>query len=177
MSKHKLSILLLFFIILNVSAPAQGQSLSDLYSKTLKSVRNNDLDFAFMYMRSIISKFPDSKHAPQALFGLGEYYFNTSNYPASIGAFKEFARKYPDSKARPFALAYLLKMAKKLNARQESIKGLQKEIVAFQQVSLLFRDFKELEYNSIFGRSYKLIYFIDKFEFYIDGEIFEKNAY
>ena len=79
--------------------------------------------------------------------------------------------EYPESKSSPFVLAYLIKIAQK-NGDEETVKKLEKELIASQQVSLLFRDFKELQYVSAMSKKYKALYFIDKIEIYIDNELF-----
>ena len=168
----------LVFIGLVCGGTAYPQTAAGkFYSQAIKEARAGNLDFAYMRLRSILSNFPDSKYAEDALFAVGEYFYLISNYQDSLRSFEHFINKYPDSKAKPFVLAYLLDMAKKLNMSEKIIKDFEKQIVTCQQLSLLFRDFKEYQYTSTLNKKHKVVYYIDKIEFHIDGEFFLQTNY
>ena len=73
-------------------------------------------------------------------------------------------------------MAYLLELFRQIE-KKDLAEKLTKDIVTFQQVSLLFRNFKEYKYLSSFYKKYKAAHFIDRIEFYIDGKIFTKVFY
>jgi hypothetical protein len=83
----------------------------------------------------------------------------------------ELVDNYPDFKGKLFALAYLYKIAE--SAGQEELKEkLKTEIVTFKRVSLLFRNSQKYVYRSPLLKRYKVEYYIDRVEFYLDGESF-----
>ena len=164
------SIVLLFCICV------QAQEEPQIYSKAVQSAAAGDRDFAFMYFNSLLVNFPESKYNESALFATGEYYFMAADYYDALGAFNKFTANYPDSKNKVFALAYLLKIAEK-EGQDALKKSLENKIVTLNQVSLLFRNFKEYKYKSPLCRKHKVIYYVDRVEFYIDGELFAKIPY
>ena len=121
-------------------------------------------------------EYPASKFAEKALFGMGEIYFSMANYRDTNKSFIEHVKFYPNSDARLFSLVYLLKLAK-ISKNKSLVEGLEKKILSFYQLSFLFRDFKEYEYRSPSLKVYKAVYYIDKVEFSIDGDKFEKISY
>jgi len=164
---------LLVFLFLSL---AYAQESQRIYSLALKAAKEGDPGYAFMSFRYLLSNYPDSKHREAALFATGEYYFLIGDYTDARPVFIKFVDEYPNSKVRPFALAYLIKIAEKQD--QEALaESMEKEIITSQQLILLFRDFKEFRYLSPLHRRYKAVHFIDKIEFYIDGELFAQISY
>jgi outer membrane protein assembly factor BamD (BamD/ComL family) len=147
-----------------------------IYSMALEEARAGNTDSAFMHFNSLLMRFPDTKYSESALFATAEYFFSIGDYFDASERFVKLVSGFFESKSRPFALCYLLKLAKM--AKEESlVKNLEKEIFTSQQFSFVFRDHKEIKYTSSFGTHYKVAYYIDKVEFYIDGELFEKIHY
>lgn len=147
-----------------------------LYSSAIREARSGNKDTAFMYFRSFLVNYPDSRYARDALFATGEYYFLISDYADSARAFTRYLDDYPDSPCVSFALAYLLKIAEKRG--EEALVGdLKKKIATLRQMSFLFRESKEYKYRSALFRKHKAVYYIDRAEFYIDGELFAKISY
>ena len=162
--------ILLFFTM------ARAEESGQLYSLALREARSGDAEGAFMHLRSILENYPDSRYAPDALFATGEYYFLISDYADSIKAFSSYLNDYPDSPGASFAFVYLLRIAE--NRGQESLAGnLRKKIITFRQVCFLFRDSKVCSYRSALYKRHKAAYYIDRVEFYIDGELFAKISY
>lgn len=172
--KNKPLIVLLLIILSPYTAYAREDA--HIYSEGLKAAQNGDRETAFMYFRSLLTDFADSKYSQGALFATGEYYFLKADFHDAALAFIRFIKEYPDSRIKPFVFSYLLHIAKK--EKKESLaKDLEKSIVNYHKLSLLFRNFKKYEYRSGLSRLYKAVYYIDKVEFYIDGNMFAKISY
>lgn len=147
-----------------------------MYTLAVREARSGNKETAFMYFRSFLANYPDSRYARDALFATGEYYFLISDYADSAQSFTRYLDDYPDSPCVSFALAYLLKIAEKRG--EEALAGdLEKKIATLRQMSFLFREFKEYKYRSSLYRKHKAVYYIDRAEFYIDGELFAKISY
>lgn len=168
----KLTILI---ILLSVFLfPGKGYSQDkEFYYKAVKLARDKQLDFAFSYLDMVVNIYPNSKFFEDSLFSCGEYYFISGDSNSAKNIFEKFVGLLPDSKAKPFALVYLLKIAEG-EKKQDIIEALQKQIISFKQVSLVFRDFKEYSYLSALDKEYRIVYFIDRVEIYIDGDLFAK---
>lgn len=155
-----------------------GNSQEDrnLYYRGIQAARKGEIDSAFMAFYRLLNDFPDSKFHQQALFGAGEYYFSIGDYYDASRMFNQFVKNYSEAEARLYAIAYLIKMAEK-EGKENELEKLRKGLIGSQQVSLLFRDFKEHNYTSALNKNYKALNFIDKIEIYIDGELFTKISY
>lgn len=163
MAKIILSMILMFIIgVLNL-AKAESEDSSEL-------------DFAFMRFRSYLEGDNGSRHREEALFAVGEYYFWKAAYHDASATFLKLLDEYPDSKSRLFVLMYLLKIAEKTQ-QETAMKEIRNEIISFKQLILLFKDFKKYEFESPLGKRHKAIYYIDKVEFFVDGELFAKITY
>ena len=108
--------------------------------------------------------------------GYGEYYFLLPDYDQSASAFQTFVQEFPDSNGKLFAWVHLLKIAQ-IQKDEALTKNLEKEIINFKQLSLVFRDFQEYRYQSSLGRKYRAVFQIDKIEFYVQGEMFAQIRY
>ena len=170
---------IVFIVTLSIFLlPDKGytQGHRSLYSQAVKYARSGDTDFAFMFFRRFLRTYPESRFSEKALFAIGEYYFQIADYYDAAQIFIRFINNYPQSKARPFALAYLLTLAN-IMGKEELTKYLEKEIISSQQIAFLFREFKEYKYLSALSKRHKALYFIDKVEFYIDEELFTQVLY
>lgn len=155
---------------------AHSQQNESLYLQGLNAAKSGNLDFAFINFHAFLNSHSGSAKVEPVTFTIGEYYFLTKNYRDAFSIFNKFINKYPDSKARPFAFAYLMKIGE-IYAKEEFVENIKKEIVTFKQVGLLFSNFKEYVYRSLSFKEYKLVYFIDKAKFYINGELFSEIPY
>ncbi len=147
-----------------------------LFISGKKAAKAGDLNFAFMSLRSLLENFPDSPHKQEALFANAEYYFLIGAFTDARPAFIRFLLEYPDSKARPFVLLYLSKIAE-AQGELSLTESLRQEIVTSQQLVLLFRDYKQFQYLSPLNRRHRAIHFIDRIEFYIDDDFFAQISY
>jgi outer membrane protein assembly factor BamD (BamD/ComL family) len=155
---------------------AYAQESGYRYTQALEAVNAHDENTAFMHFRSLLTDFPDSRYAEPALFAIAEYYFYVADYQDSWQDFSRFVNDYPDSRGKLFALAYLLNIAGKQN-KEALVKGLEKEIILFRQMTFLFRNSKEFKYTSALRKKYKAVYYIDKIEFYVNNELYAKISY
>jgi len=171
-SLRKLFFPLIIFLLVFTLEGYAGED-KRLYSEAVRAARKGKDDFAFMKFNLILEMHPKSKLLERALFATGEYYFQIRNYYDASVTFKKFVLDYPNSKAKLFALVYLLEIARKLE-KERLINAIEKEIVTFWQVSLFFRNYKTYKYTSPFSKRYKALYFIDRVEFYIDGQFLTK---
>jgi len=167
------TLIFIFCLFLKSTSAAQDKKI---YLDALKKARSGDLNFAFMDLSTLLERYPDSEYREETLFAVGEYYYLIRDYKDSASIFIRFINEYPQSKAKPFALVYLLKIAES-QQEDEFIKGLEKYVMGIRQSIFLFKDFKEYEYVSSLLREHKAVYYIDKVEFYIQGELFAKISY
>lgn len=146
----------------------------DFYYRGVRAARAGRIDQAFSYFDIVLrSLYKANRYTEKALFATGEYYFLIgANREAKI-AFRQVANDYPESITALLSLGYLFKMAQ-LEGKQESLESIKKEIIGFKQVSLLFRDSEVFKYLSAMNKKYKAVYYIDKVEIYIDGELFQE---
>ena len=147
-----------------------------LYSNAIHEAKIGNHEFSFLNLHSLITAFPETKYLENSLFAIGEYHYKENNYTDAIDSFIQLLEKFPDSKGTVFALAYLLNIAQKRQDQSLSL-SLEKAIVTFHKLSLVFRNSKEFTYKSISFSKYKVIYYIDKVEFYKDGELFAQVSY
>lgn len=175
MTKFKCILIIITLILLFLPESYAGED-ERLYSQAVAAVRSGDMDFAFMHLHMILTTYPQSRFAEDSLFAIGEYYFSIADYYDAQRAFNQFIDQYPQSKAKVFALAYLLEIFK-IKSNAKLVKRLKEELAASERVSFLFRDFKEYKYSSDVSKSYRALYFIDKIVFYIDGELFAQVSY
>ena len=163
--------LLLTLSILLLRYKGYCQTDKTLYQQGLEAAREGKTDFAFMHFNKLLSYFVESEYLEQALFAVGEYYFSINNHKDAADCFNRLIIHYPQSKARPFAIAYLLKTAEEQNNKDQA-EILRKELISLQQLFLLFRDFQEIKYLSPLYNNYKALGFIDKLQIYINEKLF-----
>jgi outer membrane protein assembly factor BamD (BamD/ComL family) len=163
-------------VILATPNTAYSKEDRKLYFQGMKAARGGELDFAFINFFRLVEFFPDSEFLEDALFATGEYYYLVKDYYDARRTFRRFVDEYPNSKSKIFALIYLLEIGR-LKDRGEDVERLGREIVTSQQLSLLFRDFKEYSYVSAFSIKYKAVYYIDTVKFYRNDELFSEVRY
>lgn len=172
MKKSLILLILLFF-----AGPVSASEDGGIYAMARKMARQGQADFAFMQYQRILRDYPESKYAEPAWFAQGEYNFMIGNYPKAKETFQSFLEKYPLSKGRLFALAYLLRIAQAQNDETKA-KEAETEVIKYKQVSLVFRDRQEFRYKSpLKNYSFKAAIHIDKIEIYAGGELFAKIVY
>ncbi len=170
-----LSYAFIFIIIAFFSLPVYvcAQPDRDMYYAGVRAAKRGELDFAFINFHALVSAYPDSKLFEDALFSVGEYYYDHKDYADAYSTFSLFIEKYSSRRVKPFAFAYLIKLISiQEKEKKELIPYLQKGIVSFRQYSLVFRDFKEYKYISGLNKKYRADYYIDHVEIYVNGRPF-----
>ena len=181
---HKTMALMLVVSSLLACAPrAQASSFfnynyqaASLFSQAREAAKRGEYDEAFLSFRTILENHPDSRYYKRAQFAVGEYYFLTGNYQDAAPVFLQLIADDPKAKNTIFCLAYLLRIAQNTED-EELIAQFEHNIVTFHQLSLVFRESKQFTYRSSLLRRHKVIYYIDKVEFYVNGELFAQIAY
>ena len=166
--------LIIFALFFSGSAFAQEEGW--LYSTAVEQAAAGNYEFAFLQLHSLVNTYPGSKLLENSLFAIGEYHFQSNNFSGAADSFSALLEEFPDSKSTVFALAYLLIIAQKRESA-ELASNLEKSIATFHKLSLVFRNSKEFVYKSAFRNKYKAVYYIDKVEFYKNGEIFAQVSY
>ncbi|MBN3040628.1 MAG: hypothetical protein JW867_05830 [Candidatus Omnitrophica bacterium] len=169
-------ILLTVLLILVSFNNLYAQRETYLFHKAVGEAKSGNRDFAFIYFRRFLQSEPDSNLAKEAVFALGEYYYSLKSFPNATLYFKRFITDYPKNDARIFAYAYLLDLAK-ADGKIELTAVLEKKIVTYYSLSLLFRKYKEYRYKSPMAKNYKALYYIDKVQIYLDEELFAEIPY
>jgi len=172
----KRSFLLMSVLLVWIGGAGFVSEDGQVYSMACEFARVGRQEFAFMHYNHILREYPQSSYREQALFAAGEFYFNVFSYKEATSAFQKFIDEYPDAEERIYALAYMLNLAER-EQDIEAVKGLEKKIVALQQVSLVFRKTKEASYLSPLHQHYQAVIHIDKMEFYVEGDLFAQVSY
>ncbi|MDD5614255.1 MAG: hypothetical protein PHQ54_04195 [Candidatus Omnitrophica bacterium] len=165
---------LLFFLFLASFADAQNDKA--IFKRALRSAKNGKTDFAFCDFHLLVELHRGSFHYSESLFAVGEYYFATKAYGHAKNIFLKILDVNPASKTKIFVKSYLLEIAK-IEGDTDSVTEIRKSIISSEQLSLLFRDFKEYAYVSPMFKSHRVVYFIDRIEFFIDDKLFSEIYY
>ena len=163
------------FLSLLTAALKQAQASQD-YLLAQDFVRDKNREFAFMYFLSVLRDDANPGHRQEALFAAAEYYFLAADYVDSFNTLNEFLENYPHSELKILALFYLLKISESWELPELS-KIIEKQITGLKRVVLVFKENQERNFISPLGLKYKIIYYIDKLEFYIDGKLQKEIFY
>jgi soluble lytic murein transglycosylase len=83
--------------------------------------RNGDYEAAIAVYQSILSSYPQSAEAREALYRLGEVYLLDEDYPAARQALQDFRDLYPEDERYPFATFRLATAYEKLGWWDEAV--------------------------------------------------------
>ncbi len=168
---YSLLIAVIFYVpALTYAGPAS------IYKQGITAAKSGSLDLAFMYFKTLVDSYPESAYYTEALFAMGEYYFSISGYSRAADMFSRCIEAGEEDEADPFALAYLLNIAKK-KEKQELAELIKNKIISLKQVTLLFRDYKEISYFSPLQKGYRALFYIDRIEFYVNEKLFGEFSY
>lgn len=154
-----------------------GQSAEGLYREAIQFIKDKQYDFALLEFRAIIRDFPESKYAQESMFAMGEYFYTQGAYHEAIKNFAEYIRNYPDADGAIFAKAYLLKIMQSIEKPTEEerrvIDNIKTDFFS-KALLLLFSEYKEASYKSVFQTVFTVRYYVDITEVYRNGKIFIK---
>ncbi len=142
-----------------------------LWNKALGHAKEGEIDFAFMNFQMLIDTYPDFRNKSAAMFSLGEYYFAQHNFSAAVKEFEHLYDAYPKSREALFSLSYLYKIAL-AQGRGDVAQEYQRKMIAAHAVVFIFKDKESLEYRSGFQHKYNFIFYIDRIQVLMDGELF-----
>lgn len=162
--------------MLCLTSLARAESEAHIYRKAVHAAKAGKTDFAFMYYNALSRDYPDSRYRREFLFAKGEYYFAMPNYQDAAAAFDAFLKEFPEDEGRLIVSAYLYRIAQ-IRKDKTRLTQIKKEIVNFQQVGLVFKEFKEKMYLSPMRHAYRTVFHIDKVEFYREGGLFAEVSY
>jgi hypothetical protein len=166
-----ISLLILLFPCLSLALEENEE-----YALAQEAVKSGDKGFAFIHFLSLAEGGVKTKHREEALFATAEYYFLIADYRDSFLALNKLLQDYPDLKIKPFALFYILRIAK-ISGNDILARQTQQEIINLHRLILLFKNTKEYKFKSPLGADYKIVQYINKIEFYLDGELQEQFSY
>lgn len=151
-----------------------ASEVSDDYARACSAARRKDLAAAFMHFRPVAAS--ASPYREPALFAVGEYYFLRNMDAEAVASLSAVVREFPDSRYRVFALWYLKILAERFQL-DDLARKYQEHIVMMRQHSFLFKKSKEWSVLSPLYRKLRIVYYIDKVEFFADGKLCAVIAY
>lgn len=161
---------LIIFLSFSLFGLRQAHGRTEEYLQAQESVKSGNKEFAFIYFLSELRNNPQSKKRPEALFATAEYLFLIHDYNDAFNVLVEFIGDYPLSEMRTCALFYMLKIAQTWG-KEDLAKAIEKQIINLKRTVFLFQETKEYNFKSPLNINHKLIYHIDKLEFYSDGNL------
>jgi len=173
--KNKILFTIFLFFLVSASL-TYALDEKESYNSARQAIKAGDKDAAFFHFLSISREPSRSKYREQALFAIGEYYFGISDYHDAFSYLKKLLQDYPESKTKLIALFYLFKIAQ-IRQNDALAEQVAEKIINLKQVILIFSDVKEYKYTSLSGTKYKIAYYIDKIEFYINGKLSTQISY
>lgn len=141
------------------------------WKEAIGFAKQEEYDFAFMDFQTILDDCPNSHYCMDAAFAKGEYYFLQNNLNLASDEFKRFYTKYPHREESLIALAYLFQIAK-IQKHQEDMKKYRNMAASFRQLTFIFNDNKSFKFISGFQRKHNLVYYINRVDLYVNGELF-----
>jgi len=157
--------------------PCVKASEADLkWQDAIGFAKQGEYDFAFIDFQSILDDYPNSRYYLPAEFAKGEFYFLENNLPMASDEFKHFYEKYPGHEEAMIALIYLFEISR-LQNNPGGLKEYRNKIASFRQLTFIFKDKKSFNFLSGFQRKHKLVYYINKVELYVNGQLFTEVAF
>lgn len=164
-----------FFVFIFGTQLVYSQTIKHHYGKAIRSAKHKQYDFAFMELRALIRDFPENSYTKDAIFAIGEYFYLNKMYGDAIGIFRGYVEKYPQSDGAIFAKVYLLKIMEDIkNPTPEekiAMDNIKMDIFS-EPLFLLFSEYKEGSYKSVFQNCFRVRHYIDRIEVYRNNEIF-----
>lgn len=159
----KLVCISLFVLIIGVSLGSVSSSSAAVVGLTAQA------DFLFMQCRKIARESPKSDKGLEALFAMGEYYFLMGDYTHAKECFEEFLQLGKDKYQKLFTYVFLIKIAES-QADNKSSKQLLKDLMVLQKNFFVFKKSKQFTFKSPLNLRHRIVYSIEKTEFYVEGD-------
>lgn len=83
---------------------AAGADPETLYNQAYKDYRRSEYELATLGFREYLETYPETELADNALYWIGESYFNQGHFLAAIGEFTNVVSRYPRSEKVPSAI-------------------------------------------------------------------------
>jgi tol-pal system protein YbgF len=87
-----------------VPPPEQEIGPSKLYQEGIDNLRRNSYSTGRRLLQELLSKFPDSDHAPNARYYIGDSYMQEKNLDAADAAYAAVVATHPNAERAPTAL-------------------------------------------------------------------------
>ncbi|MEK7849699.1 MAG: outer membrane protein assembly factor BamD [Candidatus Omnitrophota bacterium] len=177
--KIRLGVIVLGFFLFFPFGCATLTETGELFRESVQEIKDDRIDFAVINLQSIVKDAPRSPYAPTAMFVLGEYYFDNSDYFNSLKMFSDYIHNYPKHKGIIFAKLIIYKIIAEfkneeaLGSQEDAlIKEIRKELFS-QPLFLIFYDKKSpRSYKSLFNNSYLVYDYVDKIKVFRNDKIF-----
>lgn len=172
----KTKYLIIFTLILTLTSCANQSASGRLYHDAKVFAKEGRKDFAFLSLNEILRQNPNDRFAPEAIFGIAEYYYDTANYSQAVKEFAGLLKKYKSSKLGIFARAYLYKMISDVKWLQskdavELAEAIKKEFFS-KSAFFVFSEFKEVKAVSVLSNKYVLKEYVDKIDIFRNDKLF-----
>jgi len=161
---------LIIFLSFSLLGLRQAHGRTEEYFQAQEAVKSGNKEFSFIYFLSELRNNPQSEKRQEALFATAEYLFFIHAYNDAFNVLVEFVEDYPLSEMRTSALFYMLKIAQTWG-KEDLAKAIKKQIINQKRTVFIFQETKEYNFKSPLDIDHKLIYYIDKLEFYSDGNL------
>ena len=161
---------LIIFLSFSLLGLRQAHGRTEEYLQAQEAVKSGNKEFSFIYFLSELRNNPQSEKRQEALFATAEYLFFIHAYNDAFNVLVEFVEDYPLSEMRTSALFYMLKIAQTWG-KEDLAKAIKKQIINQKGTVFIFQETKEYNFKSPLDIDHKLIYYIDKLEFYSDGNL------
>ncbi|MFA5060476.1 MAG: hypothetical protein WC676_07615 [Candidatus Omnitrophota bacterium] len=130
-----------------------------------------DRDFErFISLRKKLSEERNERRIKNIEFAIAEYYFKINDFVDARLAFEDYKKNRLADLHILLANCYLYKIAQTAGQAQIT-EDLKKEIFNKQFV-LLFDRYKSIKYKSLLGSQYEILYFVDKIDVFLNGDVF-----
>lgn len=150
-----------------------AENLSDPVKEVKQAINQDTKDVErFLSYRIKLQSNVSKKEKEKLDFAIAEYYFKLKDYNDAQMAFAQYLADNPEGIGALLANTYLYKLAG-IHQKKDLAANIKKELFKNQFV-LLFDKFKVINYTSLNKNEYKIHYFLDHIEFYLNGDIFEK---
>lgn len=124
-------------VVANRGDVLEIERASTLFERAKGQFREKDFEGSNQLLKSLLSKYPDSVHGPEAYFLLAEGHYQLKHYPESVVTIERMIETYPENELTGFALLRLGSIFE-LQDRYEDASDIYSAVIAnFRQPDLL----------------------------------------